>query len=71
MVLGLKGATLLSGFRGSAAIDIDALCEIVARISELAHDHRSTIAEMDFNPLICSADRIIAVDALIAKRSVE
>jgi acetate---CoA ligase (ADP-forming) len=49
---------------GSAAIDIYALSEIVARISELADDHRATIAEMDFNPSICGANRITAVDAL-------
>ncbi|MDB5617850.1 MAG: CoA-binding protein [Tardiphaga sp.] len=71
MVIGLKGATLLTGFRGSAAIDIDALSEIVARVSELADDHRVTIAEMDFNPLICGANRITTVDALIVKRPTE
>ncbi|MBC7576867.1 MAG: acetate--CoA ligase family protein [Tardiphaga sp.] len=67
MILGLKGATLLTGFRGRAAIDINALAGIVARVSELADDHRAAIAEIDFNPLICDADRIIAVDALIVK----
>src|SRR5262249_44831597 len=71
MILGLKGATLLTGFRGSAPINIDALSEIVTRISELAHDHRATISEMDFNPLICGANRIPAVDALIVKRPTE
>ena len=71
MVIGLKGAALLTGFRGSAAIDIDALSEIVARVSELADDHRVTIAEMDFNPLICGTNRITTVDALIVKRPTE
>jgi hypothetical protein len=46
-------APLLTGLRGSTATDIDALSEIAARVSELADDHRATIAEMDFNPLIC------------------
>jgi acyl-CoA synthetase (NDP forming) len=67
MLLGLKGAPLLTGFRGSAPIAIDELAGIVARVSELADDHRDSIAEVDFNPLICTADRITAVDALIVK----
>jgi acyl-CoA synthetase (NDP forming) len=67
MLLGLKGAPLLTGFRGSAPIAIDQLAGIVARVSELADDHRDSIAEIDFNPLICTADRITAVDALIVK----
>jgi acetate---CoA ligase (ADP-forming) len=65
---GLRGATLLDGFRGSAAVDVPALCDILARFSEFAADHAPLIAEVDVNPLICAGARIVAVDALIAKR---
>jgi acetate---CoA ligase (ADP-forming) len=64
----LKGAKLLNGFRGSAPVDIDLLAQVICRLSEFAADHADRLAELDVNPLICSADRIVAVDALIALR---
>ena len=63
----LAGRRVLQGFRGSAPVAIDGLAEVVARISELAADQRQGIAELDVNPLICAGDRILAVDALIAR----
>jgi hypothetical protein len=66
MLLRLKGAQLLTGFRGSRSVDIDQLAGIVCRLSEFAADQADRVAEVDVNPLICSADRIVAVDALIA-----
>ncbi len=68
MLLRLKGARLLTGFRGSAPVDLDRLADIVCRLSELAADQAGRIAELDVNPLICAGDRIVAVDALIALR---
>ena len=68
MLLRLKGAKLLTGFRGSRPVDVDRLAQVVCRLSEFAADQAGRIAELDVNPLICSADRIVAVDALIALR---
>ena len=65
----LKGVRLLQGFRGSAPVDMDRLAEVVVRLSELAADHAEHIEEIDVNPLICAADRIIAVDALIVRKA--
>jgi len=64
----LRGYQLLAGFRGAAAVDLDALADAVARISELAADFAGDIEEMDVNPLRCGATRIAAVDALIVRR---
>jgi len=64
----LKGYKLLTGFRGSLAVDLDALAEAVARISEFAADFAGEVSEMDVNPLRCSGERIVAVDALITRR---
>lgn len=64
----LKGYRLLTGFRGGRAVDLDALSGAVARISEFAADFAGEVAEMDVNPLRCSGERIVAVDALITKR---
>ena len=63
----LKGAKLFDGFRGSEAIDRNALADIVVRASELADDLRDAVQEIDINPLICSGQRIVAVDALITR----
>jgi len=69
MLLRLKGAALLTGFRGSQPVDVERLGDIVCRLSELASAQTARIAELDVNPLICAGDRIVAVDALIALRS--
>jgi acyl-CoA synthetase (NDP forming) len=61
----LKGIKLLEGFRGMPAVNIQLLSEVISDVSRFAADHRDLVAELDLNPLICSGDRIIAVDALI------
>lgn len=63
----LRGYPLLQGFRGAPPVDIDGLANAIVRLSEFAADQRTVIAEFDVNPLICSADGVVAVDALIAK----
>jgi hypothetical protein len=69
MLRRLKGAKLLNGFRGSAPVDVERLAQVICLLSEFAADQADRLAELDVNPLICSADRIVAVDALIALRS--
>lgn len=64
MLRSLKGYTLLAGFRGAKPVALDALAEAIARISELASDQRERLAELDVNPILASADRVVAVDAL-------
>lgn len=68
MLLRLKGRALFDGFRGGAAVDLDALADVVVRLAELAADQRDGIVELDVNPLICVGKRVIAVDALIVRR---
>ena len=64
----LKAQAVLDGFRGATAVDRERLAEVIARVSEFAADQRARIAELDINPLICTSDRIIAVDALMQKK---
>ena len=61
----LKGVKLLEGFRGMPAVDKKQLAEVISNVSRFAADHRQSVIELDVNPLICTADRITAVDALI------
>jgi acyl-CoA synthetase (NDP forming) len=64
----LEAWKLLTGYRGARGVDIDRVAAIIVAISELATDLAGSIAEIDVNPVICSADRITAVDALIIRR---
>ena len=61
----LKGVKVLEGFRGMPEVDMNRLAQVISDVSRLAADHRDSVAEMDVNPVICSEDRITAVDALI------
>jgi acyl-CoA synthetase (NDP forming) len=67
MLARLKGAKLLTGFRGAAGVDLDRLAGIVVAVSELAADLSGEIAEIDVNPIICGPGRAIAVDALVVR----
>jgi acyl-CoA synthetase (NDP forming) len=59
-----RRAELLRGFRGGPVVDEDALAAVLVAIGDLLVDH-ATIVELDVNPLIASASRLVAVDALI------
>ena len=65
MIDRLKARKLLDGYRGAAPVDIEALVDIVVRLSELAADHADRIDEIDVNPVIMGAHGAIAVDALL------
>jgi acyl-CoA synthetase (NDP forming) len=67
MLRRLRALPLLTGFRGSAAVDLDAIAAAIAGVSKLIADHAGAIAEIDVNPLICSPGGIVAVDALIVR----
>lgn len=54
----------LQGVRGKKAVDLKRLEEIFVRFSELVVDH-PRIQEFDINPLLVSAEELIAVDARI------
>ncbi len=68
MLARLKGYPLLTGFRGSTPVDIEALADVVARVSELAADHAACISEIDVNPVIVRSGGVLAVDALITTK---
>ena len=67
MLARLKGYRLLTGFRGSAAVDIDALADAIARFSELAADLADRVSEIDVNPVIVRpvGKGAVAVDTMI------
>lgn len=69
MLAGLKSAPLLHGFRGRPPLDLEGLCTLVARISEIAVAWRGQIREFELNPVILHADGsgLTIADALLAR----
>jgi len=67
----LRGQPVLAGFRGAAPVARERLAEIITRLSEFAADQGALVAELDVNPLVCAGERIVAVDALIARTAPE
>ena len=54
----------LRGVRGRDAVDMAALEQLLVRFSELVVEQRQ-IAEIEINPLLASADRLLALDARV------
>ena len=67
MLSGLRVTPLLRGFRGGAALDLEALAESVSRISWLAHEFAERFIELDVNPVLVreTGQGVTAVDARI------
>jgi acyl-CoA synthetase (NDP forming) len=60
----LKGSALLRGFRGSPALDVESVAQIIARVGALLRGEPS-IQELDLNPVIVYPEGAIALDALM------
>jgi len=67
MLLGLRSAKLLTGYRGSAAIQLTPAAELIAGLSQAALAFREQVAEMELNPVILHEDGsgLTVADALI------
>lgn len=61
----LKIAPLLNGYRGKRCANIDAIVDCVMQVQTCILDDNTAIVELEINPLICTPDRVYAVDALI------
>jgi acetyl coenzyme A synthetase (ADP forming)-like protein len=70
MVRGIKGRALFDGYRGAPPSDVEALQEILLRISQMVGDHPE-IVEMDLNPVSVRerGQGCIVLDARIAVTS--
>lgn len=70
MLTELKAYPLLQGARGEKPRDIEALVDILLKVSDLGMDFCSEIAEMDINPLIVAEQGAgaMAADTLVVIR---
>jgi acyl-CoA synthetase (NDP forming) len=62
----LKGGALLRGFRGSPALDVAALADLIARVGRLMLAEPD-ICELDLNPVVVypQGEGVLALDALM------
>lgn len=64
MIRSLRGYPLLEGFRGSKAVNLDAVVSIMRKVSDQVWKDEK-ILEMDLNPLIVDEHHATVVDARI------
>ena len=67
MIQRLRGAAILGGVRGKPAADVDALCDAIVGLANLAVSLGDQLNGIDINPLIVlpSGQGVVAVDALV------
>jgi acetate---CoA ligase (ADP-forming) len=68
MIRALQTFPLLDGYRGAPRCNIEAIEEVLLRLSVMVEAHPE-IVELDFNPLIATPDRAVIVDARVRVES--
>jgi acetyltransferase len=73
MIQEVKGSVLLQGYRGREKGDVQAVIDVILKISQLAMDLRGEIIELDINPLVVLEEGrgVKAVDALIVRKNIK
>ena len=66
LILSLRVASLLTGARGRAPVDVAAVAQAAAALSRLAADHPE-IAEVEVNPLLATPGGAIGLDARVVR----
>jgi acetyltransferase len=71
MVESLQGYPLLSGARGLAPADVDAVVETLSAFSQLCLDLRDDVEAIDINPLVVlpAGQGVKALDCLVVRRN--
>jgi acyl-CoA synthetase (NDP forming)/GNAT superfamily N-acetyltransferase len=64
LINSIRSAALLRGHRGTPAVNLTALRDVLLRVSRLTDD-LPEIAELDLNPVIARPDTVFALDARI------
>lgn len=68
MIHRLRGVRLLQGFRGSPPADIQALADLVSRVSVIGAALGDQLGELDLNPVFVHPKRVTAVDVVLTLR---
>jgi acyl-CoA synthetase (NDP forming) len=69
MLKQLKAYKLLNGYRGSETSDIDALADLIVKVSDYAYEHKEDVKEIDLNPVFVypKGKGVCVIDSLIVK----
>ncbi|MFZ5647086.1 MAG: acetate--CoA ligase family protein [Bacillota bacterium] len=65
MIEEIKGSALLKGVRGKPPVNIEAIADVILKVSALASDYRDSIEELDINPLMVYPEGVKAADAMV------
>jgi acyl-CoA synthetase (NDP forming) len=68
MISSIKGKTLLTGRRGRAPVDIDAIADALVALSEFSIQYANDVESVDINPFIALPKGGYAVDAVVVRR---
>jgi len=68
MIHSLKGRRLLEGYRGAAAVNMEALERTLMEFADLVVKMQDFIESVDLNPVICNAEVCVIADARIMVR---
>ncbi len=70
MIKEIKGYKVLAGARGRAKADIDAIADVLVKVSQMAVELEEEVAELDINPLLAlpEGQGVRVADALIIKK---
>ncbi len=65
MILSIKAARILTGARGNQCVDLDALAQMLSRLSAFAAAAGPRLRAIDLNPVLALPDGAYALDAVI------
>ncbi|MNT32322.1 hypothetical protein D3C72_1681950 [compost metagenome] len=63
-----RAAALCEGHRGNPEVDLDAAAQVLANVSQLAADLGERLDTLEVNPLIVTAQGLVAADAVVTLR---
>jgi acetyl-CoA synthetase len=58
---------MIVGYRGKPAADLDAVLAAIMALQEYVIANADRVSEVEINPLMCTPDAAIAVDALLRR----
>jgi acyl-CoA synthetase (NDP forming) len=65
MIAEVRGLAVVAGYRGLPEGDLEALADVIVRVSELALVDAPLVLEAEMNPVVIKAKGVVAVDGLI------
>lgn len=68
MIEEIRGTGVLRGVRGKPPVDVEAIVDVILKVSALVTDYRDSIEELDINPLVVYPKGAIAADAMLVVR---